>query len=53
MKTPAETWAATLASPRALKGRIVRFGRALSRPASWPMAVKMTIAMVATGACAR
>jgi C4-dicarboxylate-specific signal transduction histidine kinase len=45
---PAETWAATLASPRALKGRIVRFGRAMSRPGSWPMAVKMTIAMVAT-----
>jgi serine/threonine protein kinase/HAMP domain-containing protein len=45
---PSESWAATFASPRLLKGRLVRFGRALRRPASWPMAVKMTLAMVAT-----
>jgi serine/threonine protein kinase/HAMP domain-containing protein len=43
-----ESWAATLRSPRLLRGRLHRFGRALWRPGSWPMAVKMTLAMVAT-----
>jgi serine/threonine protein kinase/HAMP domain-containing protein len=43
-----ESWAATLRSPRLLRGRLHRFWRALGRPGSWPMAVKMTLAMVAT-----
>jgi serine/threonine protein kinase/HAMP domain-containing protein len=43
-----ESWSVTLRSPRLLKGRLNRFERALWRPASWPMAVKMTLAMVAT-----
>ena len=43
-----DSWTAALRSPRLLKGRLYRFGRALLRPASWPMAVKMTLAMVAT-----
>jgi len=43
-----ESWATTLRSPRLLKGRIARFGRAVWRPASWPIAVKMTLAMVLT-----
>jgi len=42
------TWAQALRSPRLLKGRIGRFGRELTQPASWPMAVKMTLGMVAT-----
>ena len=43
-----EGWAATLRSPRLLKARFVRFGRGLRRPANWPIAVKMTLAMVLT-----
>jgi serine/threonine protein kinase/HAMP domain-containing protein len=43
-----ETWAAALASPRLLKSRLVRTVRAIRRPASWPIAVKMGLAMVAT-----
>ena len=43
-----ETWGATLMSPRLLKNRLVRTLRAVRRPASWPIAVKMTLAMVAT-----
>jgi len=43
-----ESWAATLRSPRLIKGRLERFVRALRRPASWPIAVKMTLAMVGT-----
>lgn len=35
-----------LDSPKLLKRRAVQLGRALLRPASWPMMVKMTIAMV-------
>lgn len=35
-------------SPRSLKGRLIRFGRNMLRPGSWPMAVKMTLAMVLT-----
>jgi serine/threonine protein kinase/HAMP domain-containing protein len=35
-----------LESPQILKRRALRLGRALLRPASWPMTVKMTIAMV-------
>jgi HAMP domain-containing protein len=42
------TWGQALRSPRLLKGRIGRFFRDLRHPASWPMAVKMTLGMVAT-----
>jgi len=42
------TWGQALRSPRLLRGRIGRFWRDLRQPASWPMAVKMTLAMVAT-----
>jgi serine/threonine protein kinase/HAMP domain-containing protein len=42
------TWGQALRSPRLLKGRIGRFLRDLRYPASWPMAVKMTLGMVAT-----
>jgi HAMP domain-containing protein len=42
------TWGQALRTPRLLKGRIGRFLRDLRQPASWPMAVKMTLAMVAT-----
>ncbi len=38
-----DSWA-----PRLPKGRLYHFARAISRPASWPIAVKMTLAMVAT-----
>lgn len=43
-----ETWMATLRSPRLLKARLGRIGRGLLRPGSWPLAVKMTLAMVLT-----
>jgi len=43
-----ESWVASLRSPRTLKGRFANIGRAIARPASWPIAVKMTLAMVAT-----
>jgi serine/threonine protein kinase/HAMP domain-containing protein len=43
-----ETWAATLKSPRLMRNRVVRSVRAVRRPGSWPIAVKMTLAMVAT-----
>ena len=42
-----ETWVRTLASPRALRARLARLGRTLRRPGSWPLSVKMTVAMVA------
>jgi len=42
------TWAAALRSPRLLRGRLGRLFRGLRYPASWPLAVKMTLAMVAT-----
>jgi len=42
------TWAIALTSPRLLRARIVAALRALVRPASWPIAVKMTLAMMAT-----
>ncbi len=44
----AETWWDALRSPRLLRGRVARFARALWRPASWPIAVKLTLAMMAT-----
>jgi serine/threonine protein kinase/HAMP domain-containing protein len=43
-----ESWAVTLRSPRLLKARFDRFGRALWRPANWSIAAKMTLAMVLT-----
>ncbi|HYC36239.1 MAG TPA: cache domain-containing protein, partial [Usitatibacter sp.] len=43
-----ESWAVTLRSWRLLKARLSRFGRAVWRPANWPIAVKMTLAMVLT-----
>jgi HAMP domain-containing protein len=36
------------AQPRLLKQRLTRFTRALRQPASWPIAVKVTLAMVFT-----
>src|SRR5690606_6475807 len=41
-------FAATLRSPRILKARIVRFFRNLWRPANWPIAIKMALAMMLT-----
>ncbi|HEY2627724.1 MAG TPA: serine/threonine protein kinase, partial [Usitatibacter sp.] len=43
-----ESWAMTLRSPRLIKGRVGRLARLLRRPGSWPIAAKMTLAMVAT-----
>jgi len=43
-----ESWAVTLRSPHMLRRRLHRFARVAWKPASWPMAVKMTLAMVAT-----
>ncbi len=43
-----EGWKAALRSPHVLKGRLASVARSLLRPASWPIAVKMTLAMVAT-----
>lgn len=43
-----DTWLAALKSPKKLKGKLVRAGRVLLKPGSWPLAVKMTLAMVAT-----
>jgi serine/threonine protein kinase/HAMP domain-containing protein len=42
------TWAKTIRSPKLIKGRFTGMLRQLRRPASWPIAVKMTIALVAT-----
>ncbi|MES2103389.1 MAG: cache domain-containing protein [Pseudomonadota bacterium] len=41
-----ESWRTLLESPKLLKSWLLRFGRAVLRPASWPMVVKMTLAMV-------
>ncbi len=43
-----ESWATTLRSPRRIKSRLARLARTIRRPGSWPIAVKMTFAMVAT-----
>jgi serine/threonine protein kinase/HAMP domain-containing protein len=43
-----DSWLAALKSPALLKGRLTRLMRMLTRPGSWPLAVKMTLAMVAT-----
>jgi len=45
---PGESWASALRSGGAFKARFIRARRAITRPASWPIAVKMTLAMVAT-----
>ena len=42
------SWAVALKSPRLLRGRLGSVWRAVRRPGSWPIAVKMTLAMVAT-----
>lgn len=41
-------WAAALLSPRLLKAKLAKAARMLVRPNSWPLAVKMTLAMVLT-----
>ena len=41
-------WAQTLRSPRLLRARVGRFARNVWRPANWPIALKMTLAMVLT-----
>lgn len=43
-----ETWLQTIRSARLIRRRVNLFGQFLFRPSSWPMAVKMTLAMVAT-----
>src|SRR5205085_2523178 len=42
------TWSQAVRQPRLLRGRIARLVRDLRQPGSWPMAVKMTLAMVVT-----
>jgi HAMP domain-containing protein len=41
-------WAEVLTTPRLLRARLAATWRAFVRPASWPIAAKMTLAMVAT-----
>ncbi len=41
-------WSTALTSPRLLKSRLASTWSAIRRPGSWPIAVKMTLAMVAT-----
>jgi len=41
-------WATALISPRLLKAKLANAARMLMRPGSWPLAVKMTLAMVLT-----
>jgi serine/threonine protein kinase/HAMP domain-containing protein len=43
-----ESWRVLLSSPRRLQRVLLRFWRILSRPASWPMVSKMSIAMLLT-----
>ncbi|HEY4998425.1 MAG TPA: serine/threonine-protein kinase, partial [Usitatibacter sp.] len=43
-----ESWAVSVRSPHLFRRRLHRFGRVMWRPISWPMAVKMTLAMAAT-----
>jgi serine/threonine protein kinase/HAMP domain-containing protein len=43
-----ESWSVTLRSAHLLRRRVHRFGRLAWHPASWPMVVKMTLAMAAT-----
>jgi serine/threonine protein kinase/HAMP domain-containing protein len=39
---------ALMRGPRSAKGKLSRFARTLGQPRSWPMALKMTLAMVLT-----
>lgn len=41
-----ESWATLFSSPRKFQRGVLRFWRALTRPASWPMVVKMSVAML-------
>ncbi|MEQ1518848.1 MAG: serine/threonine-protein kinase, partial [Usitatibacteraceae bacterium] len=43
-----EGWLAALKSPRVLRTKLVNAASAMVRPASWPLAVKMTLVMVLT-----
>lgn len=43
-----EGWIAALGQPKVLKAKLTKFGRALWKPASWPIAIKMSLAMVLT-----
>ncbi len=43
-----ESWSDALRSPRLLRRRLHRFSRVFWKPVSWPLAMKMTLAMVAT-----
>jgi HAMP domain-containing protein len=45
---PGESWGTALRSGTAFRLRVGRAFRAMTRPGSWPIAVKMTFAMVAT-----
>jgi serine/threonine protein kinase/HAMP domain-containing protein len=46
--TGSEGWGVALSSPLLLKGKLARASRTLLRPASWPIALKMTLAMILT-----
>jgi serine/threonine protein kinase/HAMP domain-containing protein len=43
-----ESWLRTLASPKRALTRLGRVARSMHRPTSWPIALKMTLAMMAT-----
>jgi serine/threonine protein kinase/HAMP domain-containing protein len=43
-----EGWLTALTQPMVLKAKLTRFGRALWKPGSWPIAIKMSLAMVLT-----
>lgn len=43
-----EAWLRTLASPRALRARLAGLAARTRRPGSWPLSVKLTLAMVCT-----
>ncbi len=43
-----EGWIAALTQPKLLKAKLIRFGRGLWKPSSWPIAIKMSLAMVLT-----
>jgi hypothetical protein len=43
-----ESWVVAVRTPHLLKGRVKGIARAVLRPGSWPIALKMTLAMVAT-----
>ena len=43
-----EAWLRTLASPRALRARLAALAARARRPGSWPLSVKLTLAMVCT-----